>query len=480
MALSGDADRAPLGLSVPQAFLHAGAQAAGAAVLALLERGRSGLGQHVDVSAQLAAMQATQSAVLNSLARAPLAGRSGGGMGSGDIVLRFVYPALDGHVSITHVFGAAVGPATRRLMELGARGGLLRRGHPGQGLGQLRHAAERRFGAPERARAGPGLRGRPHLGQDQGRAVGRGAAPPAAAGTDRHAAGGAALRAAGEPRLLGRAGGAALPRAVGQDVGGAAATPPPAPMPGEHTDRGARRLGTPNRRRIDVEGQSEGGPGAGGDAAAGQRPLEGLKVVDFMWAVAGPHHVPAAGRRRRHRRPGRIGDQARRGPGLHAVLRQRGRRRELGAVQQPQRRQARPDARPEQARGPGGGAGPVRLGRRGLRGVLAAGHAGVGPRLRAAAGRQPRPRHAVDLPLRPDRAALQFAGYGNLAAAHHRLLRRPPAGPTAPRSGPTAPTPTTPRPIWRWPRCWPPSTTGGARARASTSTSPRPRRPSTS
>ena len=83
---------------------------------------------------------------------------------------------LDGHVSITHVFGAAVGPATRRLMELRPRGGLLRRGHPGQGLGQLRRAAERRFGAAERARPGPGLRQRAHLGADQGRAVRRSAA----------------------------------------------------------------------------------------------------------------------------------------------------------------------------------------------------------------------------------------------------------------------------------------------------------------
>ena len=28
-----------------------------------------------------------------------------------------VYPAKDGHVSITHLFGSTVGPATRRLME---------------------------------------------------------------------------------------------------------------------------------------------------------------------------------------------------------------------------------------------------------------------------------------------------------------------------------------------------------------------------
>src|SRR5690606_33893162 len=85
--------------------------------LALLERGRSGLGQHVDVSAQVAAMAATQSASLNWFARASLASRFGSGMRAGDIGLRFMYPAADGNVSITHVFGSAVGPATRRLME---------------------------------------------------------------------------------------------------------------------------------------------------------------------------------------------------------------------------------------------------------------------------------------------------------------------------------------------------------------------------
>ena len=52
MWLTCDEDRAPLSCSVPQAFLHAGAEAAGAALVALEERNRSGLGQHVDVSAQ--------------------------------------------------------------------------------------------------------------------------------------------------------------------------------------------------------------------------------------------------------------------------------------------------------------------------------------------------------------------------------------------------------------------------------------------
>ena len=46
--LTGDADRAPLRVSEPQAFLHAGVDAAVAVIAALIERSRSGLGQHLD------------------------------------------------------------------------------------------------------------------------------------------------------------------------------------------------------------------------------------------------------------------------------------------------------------------------------------------------------------------------------------------------------------------------------------------------
>ena len=35
----------------------------------------------------------------------------------GNMSLRFLYPASDGHVSITHVFGAVGGPSTAKLME---------------------------------------------------------------------------------------------------------------------------------------------------------------------------------------------------------------------------------------------------------------------------------------------------------------------------------------------------------------------------
>ncbi len=54
VSLQGDRDRPPLPLGFPQASLHAGAQAAADCIVALCERERSGLGQHLDVSMQAA------------------------------------------------------------------------------------------------------------------------------------------------------------------------------------------------------------------------------------------------------------------------------------------------------------------------------------------------------------------------------------------------------------------------------------------
>ncbi len=50
--VSGDPDRPPVRISFPQAYLHAGAQAAAATLIALYYRETTGEGQHVDVSAQ--------------------------------------------------------------------------------------------------------------------------------------------------------------------------------------------------------------------------------------------------------------------------------------------------------------------------------------------------------------------------------------------------------------------------------------------
>ncbi len=117
MAFTGDADRSPLRVSVPQAFHFGAAVLAGGVVAALFERGRSGLGQVVDVAAQQVIPIATQAGVLAEACNFPTPKRSGGGAKVGPIDLRLVYPAKDGFVSITHVFGDAIGPVTARLMD---------------------------------------------------------------------------------------------------------------------------------------------------------------------------------------------------------------------------------------------------------------------------------------------------------------------------------------------------------------------------
>ena len=117
LILTGDEDRAPVRVSVPQAYLHASGQAAVAALIAHHERQRSGQGQHVDVSAQQAVAQATQSSILV----APLGERDyerlAGGVKMGFIKVRLVWPAKDGYVSIVFLFGSAIAHFTRRFME---------------------------------------------------------------------------------------------------------------------------------------------------------------------------------------------------------------------------------------------------------------------------------------------------------------------------------------------------------------------------
>lgn len=116
--LTGDGDRAPLRISAPpQTYLQAAGDAAGAALIALAERRRSGLGQFVDVSAQTSMMASTQEYALAALVRAPLIQRAGGGVLAGGLHIRLVWPCRDGHVSLLVLFGPSLGPFSRRLFE---------------------------------------------------------------------------------------------------------------------------------------------------------------------------------------------------------------------------------------------------------------------------------------------------------------------------------------------------------------------------
>ena len=115
--ITGAPDRPPMRLSVPQAFAHAGAEAACAALVALAERTRSGRGQHVDVSAQQAMNLAAMGQLVNAVGGAPETTRVAGGAVVGPVLLKLVWEAADGYVSLTFFFGHSVGPFTARLMR---------------------------------------------------------------------------------------------------------------------------------------------------------------------------------------------------------------------------------------------------------------------------------------------------------------------------------------------------------------------------
>ena len=115
--LNGDDDRPPVRVSEPQAFHHAATEAVVHAVAALIERERSGVGQHIDVAAHQCMLQATQSQMLAVAVGAAPPNRLGGGVRFEDYRIRLVYPAVDGHVAITFLFGDMIGRFTQRLMQ---------------------------------------------------------------------------------------------------------------------------------------------------------------------------------------------------------------------------------------------------------------------------------------------------------------------------------------------------------------------------
>ena len=98
--LCGDAARPPLRISYPQAQLHAGGQAAAGTMTALWHRIRTGQGQHVDVSMQVAVVWT----LMNATPFPPLHGvnleRAGAFAPTRSVPVRQVYPCRDGFVTM--------------------------------------------------------------------------------------------------------------------------------------------------------------------------------------------------------------------------------------------------------------------------------------------------------------------------------------------------------------------------------------------
>ncbi|MDH3680851.1 MAG: CoA transferase, partial [Acidimicrobiia bacterium] len=120
MAITGDADRAPLraGGTLPQAYHNAASEAAGAALIALFERQRtSGLGQHLDLSAQQSMSQCAQSMTLAAPLSATTTRRIAGGANMQGIPIKLMWPCADGHASVTFLFGGGFAHFTQNLMD---------------------------------------------------------------------------------------------------------------------------------------------------------------------------------------------------------------------------------------------------------------------------------------------------------------------------------------------------------------------------
>ena len=124
LVLTGDDDRPPVRVSVPQAYLHASADGAVGALAAHHERVRCGRGQQVDVAAQQSAAIATQSMCLAAPLNSPQAHRMKGGVKLGTLEIPLVWPAKDGYVTMSFLFGSALGVFTRKLMEYVCEEGL--------------------------------------------------------------------------------------------------------------------------------------------------------------------------------------------------------------------------------------------------------------------------------------------------------------------------------------------------------------------
>jgi len=125
MNLTGDPAHPPLRVGVPQAYCHAGGEAAIACLAALWYREMTGEGQHIDVSAQetIAWLGFYNQALwdINQLKISRLGGERIGGKG---IRFRFLFPCADGFVSFLAIGGETRAEAQKKMVAWMDREGL--------------------------------------------------------------------------------------------------------------------------------------------------------------------------------------------------------------------------------------------------------------------------------------------------------------------------------------------------------------------
>ena len=128
MTLTGSADRRPLRAAGVPAWTHAGAEAAGGALIALREAQHSGRGQRVEVSAQ----RATNLTAQFSLPAAAVGHRRitrAGGFSLQGVDFPFIWETADGYVSLTLAIDPLNKPFLDRLLAF-----MVEEGHGAEGV----------------------------------------------------------------------------------------------------------------------------------------------------------------------------------------------------------------------------------------------------------------------------------------------------------------------------------------------------------
>ena len=116
--LTGDSDRPPVNVSIPQACLHGGGDAAAGTLIAYYHRQRTGKGQHVDISMQQSTAWFLATTIPFWELDGVILGRAGTfrtGM-SKNILQRQVWPCKDGYVFFAMLGGLAGAKTGRQLV----------------------------------------------------------------------------------------------------------------------------------------------------------------------------------------------------------------------------------------------------------------------------------------------------------------------------------------------------------------------------
>jgi crotonobetainyl-CoA:carnitine CoA-transferase CaiB-like acyl-CoA transferase len=117
MYLMGEEGKPPLQMSLPQAGLHAGAEAAVASLIAHYPRHVDGLGQRIVVNMQACIVWTLMNEQAMPFLHGSHLSRTGIFVGSADARRKMVYECKDGHISILITGGTTFGNSTKALVE---------------------------------------------------------------------------------------------------------------------------------------------------------------------------------------------------------------------------------------------------------------------------------------------------------------------------------------------------------------------------